>query len=310
MNISAIIPAYNAESTIKRAIDSVLAQSRPSDEIIVIDDGSTDKTAEIVRKYGDVIRYFYQKNTGLSGAMNYGIDKAKGEWIAFLDADDEWLPGLIKSHIKLIAKNPDVKWTYCRHEEVMKNGHPHVQIPQDVEEEIERYGFLSYFYGAMAGFYFGKCGFLIRRSVFDELGNFDSAMPNGMDGDMWRRIALRYPRVAVCEEDQWRYYRDNANSLSQKGAVSRDSQLKSLCRNMRCAIELGPEVVKEYRPYARMMVMDDLILEAGAGRFISPETIEDAKNLFNLTAHERALLRILKLLPKPIAFKLAGRLSL
>ena len=79
---------------------------------------------------------------------------------------------------------------------------------------------------------------------------------------------------------------------------------------MRCAIELGPEVVKEYRPYARMMVMDDLILEAGAGRFISPETIEDAKNLFNLTAHERALLRILKLLPKPIAFKLAGRLSL
>jgi len=310
MQISVIIPAYNAESTIKRAIDSILAQSRPADEIIVIDDGSTDNTAELVRKYGDLIRYFYQKNTGLSGAMNYGIEKARGDWIGFMDADDEWLPELVQSHIKLIDKNPDVKWTYCRHEEIMKNGHPHVQIPQAVEEALKREGFLSYFYGAMAGFYFGKCGFLIRRSVFDDLGNFDSAMPNGMDRDMWRRIALRYPRVAVCGEVRWRYYRDNASSLSQKGAGSRDPQLKSLCRNMRCAIELGPEVVKEYRPYARMMVMDDLILEAGAGRFISSETIEDAKSLFPLTVRERILLRILKLLPKPVASKVACRLSL
>lgn len=310
MQISVIIPAYNAESTIKRAIDSVLAQSRPADEIIVIDDGSTDGTAELVRSYGDVIRYFYQKNTGLSGAMNYGIEKATGDWIGFLDADDEWLPKLVQSHIELIDRNPEVKWTYCRHEEVTQNGRLQVQIPPAVEEEIERYGFLSYFRAALAGFGFGKCGFMIKRSVFDELGNFDPAMPNGMDSDMWRRIALKYPRVAVGLYIGWRWYRDNPNSLSRKGAGSRELQLKSLCWNMHRAIELGPEVVNEYRPFARMLAMDYLILEAGAGCFINSTTIEDAKNLFPLTIRDRVLLRILKLLPKPVALKLVNRVSL
>ena len=308
--ISVIIPVYNAESTIKRAIDSVLAQSHPVDEIIVIDDGSTDNTAEIVRNYGDVIRYFYQKNTGLSGAMNYGIEKAKGEWITFLDADDEWLPGSVESHIKVIAKNPELKWTYCRHEEVTQNGCLQVQIPRIIEEEIEREGFLSYFRVALAGFGFGKCGFMIKRSVFDELGNFDPAMPNGMDRDMWRRIALRYPRIAVGRDVGWRWYRDNSDSLSRRGAGSRDLQLKSLCRNMHRAIELGPEVVNEYRPFARMTVMDNLILEAGTECFISSDSIKEAKSLFPLTVRERVMLRILRVLPKPIALKVVGRLSL
>ncbi len=310
MNISIIIPAYNAGSTIKRAIESILAQSHPVDEIIVIDDGSTDNTAEIVSNYGDAIRYFYQNNTGLSGAMNYGIEQAKGEWIGFLDADDEWLPGFVESHVKLIAKNPDVKWTYCRHEEITQNGRRCMQIPQAVEDEIERYGFLSYFRATLAGFGFMKSGFMIQRSVFEELGNFDPAMPNGMDRDMWRRIALRYQRFAVCGEVHWRYYRDNTNSLSRKGAGSRDSQLKSLCRNMRRAIELGPEVVKEYRPYAKMMAMDDLILEAGTECFISSDSIKEAKSLFPLTVRERVMLRIMRSLPKPIALKVVGRLSL
>ncbi|HUU17732.1 MAG TPA: glycosyltransferase family 2 protein [Sedimentisphaerales bacterium] len=152
MEMSVIIPTYNAADTIMRAIDSVLAQSQPVDEVLIIDDGSTDNTDEIVRNYGDAIRYFYQNNTGLSGAMNYGIEHAKGEWIGFLDADDEWLPGSVKSHVKLISKNPDVKWTYCRHEEVTQNGRLQVQIPQAIEEEIEREGFLSYFRAALAGY--------------------------------------------------------------------------------------------------------------------------------------------------------------
>jgi hypothetical protein len=146
--------------------------------------------------------------------------------------------------------------------------------------------------------------------VFDELGNFDSAMPNGMDGDMWRRIALRYQRVAVCGEVRWRYYRDNPNSLSGIGAGSRDLQLKSLCRNMRRAIELGPVVVNEYHPFARMLAMDYLIIEAGTECFINFDTIEDAKSLFPLTVRERVMLRILRSLPKPIALKVVGRLSL
>lgn len=309
MQISVIIPTYNAADTITRAIDSLLAQSQPVDEILIIDDGSTDNTAAIVRNYGDAIRYFYQENTGVSGALNYGMEQAKGEWIAVLAADDEWLPNFVTSSIQLISKNPDVKWTYCHRKKVTQNGRLHVQIPQAVQEEIDREGFLSYFRAELAGFVFSACGFVIRGSVFDEVGNYDLAMRNGQDGDMWCRIALKYPRVAVCGEVCWLDHYDNPNSLHHRGAGYRDLQLKSLCRNMRRAIEVGPDAVKEFYPYARMKVVDYLIRAAGRKCLIKSGTIEDAKSLFPLTVSERGLLRILRSLPKPIALKVVGRLS-
>src|SRR3954470_765888 len=93
MNVSAIIPTFNRRQYIQRAIDSVLAQTLPVDEIIVIDDGSTDGTAEAVEAwYGSRIRVIRQENSGVSGARRRGIQEARGEWIAFLDSDDEWIP--------------------------------------------------------------------------------------------------------------------------------------------------------------------------------------------------------------------------
>ena len=308
MQISVIIPTYNAADTITRAIDSILAQSHHVDEILIIDDGSTDNTAEIVRNYGNAIRYFYQKNTGISGAMNYGMEMAKGDWIAILAADDEWLPNLVSSQIRLIEEHPELRWTYCPYEKVTQTGRVVLQIPQAIQDEIDREGSLSFFRAELAGFIFGACGFLVKRSVFSELGNYDLAMRNGQDGDMWCRIALKYPRVAVCGDVRWRYYLDNPKSLHRRGRRYRDLQLKSLCRNMRHAKELGPEIVKEFRPYARMKVVDYLIREAGRNCLIKPDTIEEAKSLFPLTARERGILRILKLLPKPIARKAVNRL--
>ncbi|HOM77565.1 MAG TPA: glycosyltransferase family A protein, partial [Anaerohalosphaeraceae bacterium] len=89
-SISVVIPAYNCQAYIRRAIDSVLGQSRPADEIIVVDDGSTDGTAEAVRTYGAKVILIQQENAGVSAARNAGIRAASGDWIAFLDADDEW----------------------------------------------------------------------------------------------------------------------------------------------------------------------------------------------------------------------------
>lgn len=303
-----IIPAYNAEKWIGRAITSVLNQTIEPTEVIVVDDGSTDSTAQVVQKYGAPIRYFYYENAGLSTARNRGIERAKYEWIAWLDADDEWLPNFVASHIKLISRNPDVKWTYCRHEDVTQNGCRRWPIPKALEEEIKREGFLSYFRAEPAGFYFGTCGFMIRRGVFDALGDFDPAMRNGMDGDMWRRIALRYPRVAVCADVCWRYYCDTPNSLHGKGRGHRNVELKSVCRNFRRAMELGPEVVYEYRPYGKVLVMRYLMRWAARDCCIQSDTVEEAEHLFALTVRERSLLGVLRLLPKPIAAKVAGRL--
>src|ERR1051326_9104660 len=91
-SITAIIAVYNGAELIQRSIDSVLAQTRPADELIVVDDGSTDRTGEIVQSYGSRVRYIRQNNSGVSTARNRAAKEAKSEWIAFLDHDDEWLP--------------------------------------------------------------------------------------------------------------------------------------------------------------------------------------------------------------------------
>lgn len=103
---SVIIPAYNSAATIATAIDSVLAQTWPAHELIVVDDGSTDATAERIRAYGERVRYVHQPNAGVSAARNHGIRVATGDWLAFLDADDLYLPDRLKWHADWIRREP------------------------------------------------------------------------------------------------------------------------------------------------------------------------------------------------------------
>jgi len=104
--ISVIIPAYNAAATLSRALDSVLAQTWPAHEVIVVDDGSTDATGEVVKSYAERVRYVRQDNAGPSAARNQGVAMASGEWIAFLDADDWFYPERLAQHAQMIAADP------------------------------------------------------------------------------------------------------------------------------------------------------------------------------------------------------------
>jgi len=102
---SVIIPAYNSESTLARAIDSILAQNYPAHEIIVIDDGSTDGTADVAARYGQKLRYIRQENAGVSSARNHGAQVASGDWLAFLDADDWYYPDRLRLHAEWIQED-------------------------------------------------------------------------------------------------------------------------------------------------------------------------------------------------------------
>ncbi|MCD6393437.1 MAG: glycosyltransferase family 2 protein, partial [Planctomycetes bacterium] len=113
--ISVVIPAFNAEEYIGRAIDSVLAQTRQPDEIIVVDDGSTDNTAEVIKPYSPKVHYIHQENGGASVARNTGIEAATGQWLAFLDADDEWLPEKLSMQIEHLRCNSDLVWTHSNY---------------------------------------------------------------------------------------------------------------------------------------------------------------------------------------------------
>jgi len=110
--VSVVIPVYNGGRSICRAIDSVLRQSFTDYEIIVVNDGSTDNTDEIVKGYGDKVTYIVQASAGASVARNAGIAASRGEWIAFLDADDEWHEDKLARQMDLLGRNSELKfWT-------------------------------------------------------------------------------------------------------------------------------------------------------------------------------------------------------
>lgn len=114
MTVSALIPTYNRRRHIFRAIDSILGQTVPVNEILVVDDGSTDGSAEaILDRYGHKVHLVRQENTGVSGARLRAIQEASGEWIAFLDSDDEWLPNRNRDFLEALAHiPPDVAWIF------------------------------------------------------------------------------------------------------------------------------------------------------------------------------------------------------
>ena len=121
MKVSVIIPTYNRSSVLSRAIDSVLRQSDRDFELIVVDDGSTDNTKNLIEQYSDQITYIYQDNEGVSAARNLGLKHATGEWVAFLDSDDEWKKKKLEKQIAFIEKNPLFQWSHGN-EKWLRNG--------------------------------------------------------------------------------------------------------------------------------------------------------------------------------------------
>ena len=186
MKISVIIPTYNRKKTLARAIQSVINQSLSPFEILIIDDGSNDGTEEWVKENFQNIKYIYQNNRGVSSARNIGIENANGDWVAFLDSDDEWLPNKLHEQVIAIESNPKIKFFHTN-EIWIRNG---VRVNQ--MKKHKKYG----------GYIFEKCldicrvspsSVLIQKEVFDNIGVFDESLRVCEDYDLWLRITSKYP---------------------------------------------------------------------------------------------------------------------
>lgn len=217
VKITVVIPLYNKARYIMRAVSSVLRQSVQNFEIIVIDDGSTDNGAQIVEMIGDQrIRVIHQSNQGVSAARNIGIQEAKADIIAFLDADDEWTSGFLETILRLRNKYPRAGLYATAYEIVSPNGKislPHYSgIPKPPWEGI----IPSYFESAVGDFQpINSSVAAVPRRVFDELGGFALGEKLGEDLDMWLRIALEYP-VAFSQFVGSRYHCDVEGQATQK----------------------------------------------------------------------------------------------
>jgi glycosyltransferase involved in cell wall biosynthesis len=184
--VSVIIPTYNRGWTLRAAVDSVLAQNYRDFELIVVDDGSTDNTAEILQSYGPDVQVLRQANAGVSAARNTGVDSAKGIFIAFLDSDDRWLPDKLGVQVDFFASHPEA--VICQTEETWIRKGKRVN-PKKVHQKPSG----RIFKASLALCLVSPSAVMLRKALIDEIGGFDETLPACEDYDLWLRVSARYP---------------------------------------------------------------------------------------------------------------------
>jgi len=201
MQFSIIIPTFNRARLISRAIESVLAQDFEDWEMIVIDDGSTDNTGDVVRLFTDIdtrISYHYSQNQGAAAARNLGCSFALGKYFTFLDSDDEYLPGHLSLRAELISAEPAIE---LLHGNVGIIGNP------SVADRFDPSKFIPISECIIGGTFF------IRRDLFKRLGGFTD-MPYGDDGDFFTRATELGALIRKVEMATYRYYRMEDDSIT------------------------------------------------------------------------------------------------
>lgn len=184
--VSVIIPVYNGERYISQAIHSVLAQDYRPLEIIVVDDGSTDQTAQIAQEFSEVI-YLHQSNQGPGSARNLGVLSSRGEFIAFLDGDDLWLPNKLTLQVKYLLAHPELGFVIAHMRPVLENG---AEWPS---------GFNRSYYEKQPPCYLPSA-MLVRREVFFAVGLFDPSYRHANDSDWFFRSQEGGIRMAIVPE--------------------------------------------------------------------------------------------------------------
>ena len=191
--ISVIIPTFNRAHLLPRSIDSLLSQTFSAHSVVIVDDGSTDGTENLVCEKYPEITYLKQNNHGVSAARNAGIAATSDEWLAFLDSDDEWLPEKLQCQMDALEAEPEMM--VCHTDEIWIRNGKHV----NPMKKHNKHG----------GWIFDKClplccispsSVIIHRSVLDEIGFFDQSLPACEDYDLWLRVASSYPVLYISEK--------------------------------------------------------------------------------------------------------------
>lgn len=213
--VSCIVPVFNGERYLEEALDSILAQTSPPAELIVVDDGSTDATPQIVESYTDRIRYFRQSNRGPAAARNRGILAANGDLLAFLDADDLWLPEKLERQVAFLHDHPDVDLCLTHYRNFWA---------PELAAERERYR--DHPLGQTCSS-FNIDTLLARRAVFDD-GLFNEALRNGENTDWFLSARRRGARAEMLPDELARRRFHGASTTRSDLADTRDAFLSNL----------------------------------------------------------------------------------
>ena len=193
--VSVVVPAYNAAAFVGRAVDSVLAQSGVDYELLVVDDGSKDDTVAVLGAYGDRLRVLVQANAGPAAARNRGLHEARGRYVAFLDADDWWLPEKLARQVALLDGRPEIGFCSTATHVVTEGVAPAGEWPC-VPGERPLLETLFVRSAAVSG---STSGVLARRELLLGAGGFDEALRGFEDPDLWMRLAARAGYACIDE---------------------------------------------------------------------------------------------------------------
>ena len=193
--VSVVIPTFNYGRWVAEAVDSALQQTLPPLEVIVVDDGSTDETAAVLAAYGDRIRLIRQTNQGPAMARNAGIAAARGDYVAFLDADDVWKPRKLELQMARFNGGPPLGFVHCGVETFDAAGNT-LGVQLAGREGRVAAGLLRLDTDVVAG---PGSSIVFPKAVADEIGGFDASLPCSEDWDFCYRIAARYPVGYVAE---------------------------------------------------------------------------------------------------------------
>ena len=189
--VSVIVPTYKGTEFLREAIDSILAQTYPAVEPVIINDGSPDNTAEVLAEYGDRIVAITQQNAGTASARNRGLKEITGDYVAFLDHDDLWHPDKLEKQMALFNQFPEAGMVYCgrqffdHYTRKITSEHP-------AEAELNVHQLLSMQAIALQAV-------VIKKSIIDELGGFDTGISGADDWELTIRIAAKYRVLGVPE---------------------------------------------------------------------------------------------------------------
>ncbi|SEG20686.1 Glycosyltransferase, GT2 family [Bryocella elongata] len=240
--VSVIIPVYNGAVFLGEAIESVLRQTLPVQEILVIDDGSTDGSAELARSYPGVLVLSFE-NAGLSTARNRGIAAATSPWVALLDSDDIWVPEKIERQMKLLGENPTADVCVTGYQLLQNGGLGKVmRAPEDFGPRLE-----------LGTFSMPSC-FVLRRSALLAVGGFDPNVTSAEDWDCWLRLKRAGATFVSCPEPLM-HYRRHGNNLTSDAAFIYRGDLDIFDRF------LLPKVPAPLRPMARWLRVSRLLSE-------------------------------------------------
>jgi glycosyltransferase involved in cell wall biosynthesis len=223
--VSVVIPAYNAAWCLRKAIDSVLAQEFRDFELLVVDDGSTDDTAAALAPYGEAIRVVRQCNGGLSNARNAGIRESRGEFVAFLDADDWWLTRKLARQFALMQASPTIGFvsTEARVEDM--NG----QFLNVWACAACKGSFLPHLFAANGDVAGSGSSVMVRRALFEQGGGFDESLRSLEDVDMWMRLAAA--AGYACIDEPLAVILKRSGSMSKNLEVMKDASVRVMIKN-------------------------------------------------------------------------------